>query len=179
MTFALFCTVTILCLGAPSVSDDFTDRRITAGTKIFRALLAADSDVAQKKDRKSKLRLCLIYEDDWRNAQLTTKTLRNRKDTRIRKIDIHVMPVNFSDFVEAKGEWTAGIFLTQPLSDDKIALLINYAKKRHVVLFSPFAGDVERGVLGGIAVEARVRPYLNMGAVTDTGIRLKSFFSRA
>jgi hypothetical protein len=45
-----------------------------------------------------------------------------------------------------------------------------------VVLYSPFEGHVERGVPAGIAVEAKVQPYLNLSALQAAGIELKPFF---
>ena len=40
------------------------------------------------------------------------------------------------------------------------------------------AGDVERGVLGGIKVESRVLPYVNAMAMKESKINLKPFFMK-
>jgi hypothetical protein len=53
---------------------------------------------------------------------------------------------------------------------------VTYSGRNSIISFSPYEGDIERGVQGGIAVEARVRPYLNLTALRNAGIRLKSFF---
>ena len=52
----------------------------------------------------------------------------------------------------------------------------NNFSKNHIIVFSPFEGDVERGVQCGIAVQARVRPFLNMKSLKSAGVSLKPFF---
>ena len=170
--------IVTLCLAVPSVSDDFMDRRITAGAKIFRALLAADIDIARKTGSDGSLRLCLLYKEDTRNAKIAGETLLNRDDTRIRKIEVRVEVVAFPACIKEQPRPIAGIYLTQTLSADQLELLLEYSTKQKIVIFSPFEGDVERGVHSGIAVEARVRPYLNMKALQAVGIRLKPFILR-
>jgi hypothetical protein len=168
----------IVCAAKPSVSDDFADRRITTGAKIFRALLAADVDITRKTGTNGNLRLCLLYIENDGNAEKAVDILGNRDDSRIRKINISIEVLPYAECVDDKGERFAGVFLTQTLSDEKLKILIEYANKQNMVIFSPFEGDVERGVQSGIAVEARVRPYLNTKALRTAGIRLKSFFMR-
>lgn len=162
----------------PSVSDEFTDRRLTAGAKIFRALLAADMDIASKTRADGNLGLCLLYVDNAANAQKVAATLTSRNDSRIRNLSVtsEILPLN-GCLDNRKGQF-AGIFLTQQLSDENLAPLIRYANAQNVVVFSPLEGDVERGVQSGIAVEARVRPFLNTQALKNAEVRLKSFFIR-
>ena len=176
--FAFIFMTAIVWAAKPSVSDDFTQRRITAGAKIFRALLAADVDIAGKTGSDGKLKLCLLYVGDAENAKKAAETLLGRDNSRIRKIDVRIEIVSFSRFTEDHTERIAGIFLTQPLQDTKLNLLIDRSSQQQMVVFSPFEGDVERGVQSGIAVEARVRPYLNIKALRTAKVRLKSFFMR-
>lgn len=177
--FVIIFIASIGYAGKPGVSDDFTDRRFTAGAKIFRALLAADVDIAQKKGTDGNLRLCLLYSNDAAKAEKVARTLQSRDDSRIRKIDVvaEVLPYNACINVD-KEERLAGIFLTESLSDENLKTLISYANKRNLIVFSPIEGDVERGVHSGIAVEARVRPYLNTEALRSADVRLKPFFIR-
>jgi hypothetical protein len=160
----------------PSVSDDFIERRITAGAKIFRALLAADVDIIRKVGRMGELRLCLLYVDDTANAEIAAATLGNRDDPRIRKRKIRIEIIPLAEFIAHDNGPLAGVFLTQRLNTNQLQALTTYSNTRHMVVFSPFEGDVERGVQSGIAVEARVRPYLNIEALRAARVRLKSFF---
>lgn len=168
----------ILCCGAQSISDDFTDRRITAGTKIFRALLAADSKISQKKTVKGTLDLCLVYLNDQKNAELAADILFSRSESNIRGIRINSPFVPFVEFVTGEHRDCAGIFLAEQLKDKELAQVIAIAGKEKRVLFSPFEGDVERGVLGGIKVESRVLPYVNNRALQESHLTLKAFFMK-
>jgi hypothetical protein len=174
--FAAVFVVAIVYAAQPSVSDDFTQRRITAGAKIFRALLAADVDIVRKTCSRGELRLCLLYIGHTGNAETAAAALDRRGDSRIRKMKINIEILSFAECLADDGERLAGLFLTQKLNAEKLQALTAFARERHTVVFSPFEGDVERGVQSGIAVEARVRPYLNIDALRAAKVRLKSFF---
>jgi hypothetical protein len=176
--FVLVLLVSIVYAAKPSVSDDFTQRRITAGAKIFRALLAADVDIGRKTGAGGELRLCLLYINDTGNAEMAAATLANRDDPRIRKIKIRIDMLSFADCIADDRGRFAGVFLTQRLNAEQLHALTVFANVQHLVVFSPFEGDVERGVQSGIAVEARVRPYLNTNALRAARVRLKSFFMK-
>lgn len=175
---ALVLMSTLVWAARPSISDEFTDRRITTGAKIFRALLAADVDISGKTGKDGNLNLCLLYVDDSGNAEKAAETLKGRDDSRIRKLGVRVALVPFDDWTNGRAEGFAGIFLTQDLSDEKLNRLLEDANDRKIVVFSPFEGDVERGAHSGIVVEARVRPYINTAALRHADVRLKSFFVR-
>ena len=70
----------------------------------------------------------------------------------------------------------AALFVSQRLATDEIRRLVDYAVRRHVIVFSPFEGDVERGILGGISVEATVRPLINMQTLSASGLAIKAFY---
>lgn len=176
--FAVVLLVAIVYAAAPSVSDDFTERRITAGAKIFRALLAADVDIDQKTCRSGELRLGLLYSDQTDNAEMAAATLGRRGDACIRKLKISIEILSFAECIANDREPLAGVFLTQRLNTAKLRTLTDFANEHHMVVFSPFEGDVERGVQSGIAIEARVRPYLNAKALDAAQVRLKSFFMK-
>lgn len=180
LLFRLVLTGLLLCpvvWGAmPARSDDFTDRRITTGAKIFRALLAADVDISRKITTDGDLRICVLYDDDSRNAERAARIFRHREDPRIREMNVRVDVLSLADCLETRLKGYAGVFMTQVLNEQDLALLIDRVNARKILLFSPLEGDVERGVQSGIAVEARVRPYLNVKALLAADIRLKSFF---
>lgn len=176
--FALVLLATIVYAAKPSVSDDFTERRITAGAKIFRALLAADMDIGRKTGTDGKLRLCLLYIDDPGNAEIAAASLASRDDPRIRKMKVSIDKLSFGECIANDKGRFAGVFLTQRLDTEQLRILTAFANARHLVVFSPFEGDVERGVQSGIAVEARVRPYLNTQALRAARVRLKSFIMK-
>ena len=176
--FVLVSLATIVYAATPSASDDFTERRLTAGAKIFRALLAADVEIERKTGTGGRLVLCMLYNDDPGNAEMAAETLANRDDPRIRKMKVQIEKLSFAQYIaKDKGKF-AGVFLTQRLDTEQLRTLTVFANAKHMVVFSPFEGDVERGVQSGIAVEARVRPYLNTKALRDARVRLKPFFMK-
>lgn len=170
--------VAIVYAAQPSVSDDFTERRITAGARIFRALLAADVDIIQKTSGNGELRLGLLYIDHTDNAEMAAAALGHRGDSRIRKMKIRIEIVSFDKCIANDKGPLAGVFVTQRLNAENLRTLTAFASERRMVVFSPFEGDVERGVQSGIAIEARVRPYLNTKALRTAQVRLKSFFMK-
>lgn len=176
MVVAMLLLVTTAYAVKPAVSDDFTDRRLTIGAKIFRALLAADLGLEKKTTPDGELNLCLLYTDESSNAETVAKTLANRDDPRIRGKKLHIETLPYAQCLDDSAGRHTAIFLTQRLNDAELSRLLVSAGRHGILVFSPFEGDIERGVPGGIAVEARVRPYLNLTALRRADIRLKSFF---
>jgi hypothetical protein len=172
----LLLLASVVCAARPLPADDFTDRRLTIGSKILRALLAADRDLERKVTDSGEVSLCLLYTDDPRNAEKAAETLTNRDDPRIRGRNVRVDKLTFAECLADPAESYTAIFLTQRLGDDELARVVALSREKNQIVFSPFEGDVERGVQSGIAVEGRVRPYLNLAALREAGIRLKHFF---
>ncbi len=75
---------------------------------------------------------------------------------------------------EYKNTRLAGIFLTQKLGSE-LESLIQYGRKNHVIVYSPFEEDVKKG---GISITSIILPYVNMDAMKSSGIRIKQFFLR-
>ena len=70
----------------------------------------------------------------------------------------------------------AGIYFLEQLPEISIRAITDLAIKNQLITFSPYRGDVEMGVLGGLSVEARVRPYINMKTLKQSEIHLTPFF---
>ena len=64
----------------------------------------------------------------------------------------------------------------EPLRREAIAALIRFGVDRQVIIYSPFEGDVERGVAGGVSIEAQVRPFVNTAALRASQVTLREFF---
>jgi hypothetical protein len=64
----------------------------------------------------------------------------------------------------------------QAPAQNTLKSIIKYGIDHHVIVYSPFEGHVERGVLGGLAVEAQVRPYVNLTTLDASNITLKPLF---
>lgn len=146
---------------------------MVAGARLFRALLAADVDLQKKTSGTNQLLIVVFSDSDPRKAGEVAKSLAAG--------DVKGMSV----VTEASGDATlkqyasrvpAGIFVATPAQRAALASLVKYGIDHHVIVYSPFDGDVEAGVLGGLSIEAQVRPFINRATLDAARINLKSFF---
>lgn len=159
--------------GAYSVERD--ELRVNAGLDLFPSLLTADLDIAKKRGGDGTITLLLLYTDNRSQAISMARKLGELKA--IRDIPVRVEVSNDLTMSTYAVNPPAGIFLTQPL-DEKLSGIIRFAVNKGIILFSPFQGDVEKGVLGGLHISDRVLPYINKSTMKSAGINIKQFFIR-
>ncbi|MCP4659690.1 MAG: YfiR family protein [bacterium] len=151
------------------------ERRIRAGLDLFPTFLAADLDIERKRDPVEELLLVLVYVDRQREAEEMARQL--EKTETIRGMPLRVEVTNDLSPSSYARHPAAGIFLTEQLNDG-LPSVLRYAETHHVLVFSPFEGDIERGVPAGILISDRILPHVNVKALDAAGIRLKPFFLR-
>lgn len=151
-------------------ADEVQDRRTDAGLKLFRALLAADLDLP-KKAANNKLLIVFFYTGDARRANDLANAF---AATDVRGLQVAVETTN--DLAKLAGRTPAGIFLADSPSRQALPAIVRYGIDHHVIVYSPFEGDVEKGVLGGLSIEAQVRPFVNQATLDASRIALKPFF---
>ena len=156
-------------------AQEWEEPRIWAGLDLFPSLVAADRDIAEKHGPDGKLLLVLIYVDEKEAAEEMALYLAKIKH--VRGIPIRIELTDDTSMKSYEDTPLAGIFLTQRLNAE-LEHVIGYGMKHHTIVLSPFEGDLERGVLGGIAISDRILPYVNMEAMRSWGIRIKGFFLR-
>jgi hypothetical protein len=171
----LACLALMIFSGEGAYSVERDELRVRAGLDLFPSLVTADLDISKKKGSDGTLTLLLIYTDDRAQAVLMAQTLSALKA--IRNIPIRVEVSNDLSMSAYAVNSPAGIFLTQPLGE-KLPDVIRYAINKGVIMFSPFQGDVEKGVLGGLHISDRVLPYINKSTMNAAGINIKQFFMR-
>ncbi|MBI5552542.1 MAG: hypothetical protein HY911_13630 [Desulfobacterales bacterium] len=178
--FIAACAVVLLvfwlCLeGGSAWADEKAEIRIRAGLDLFPSLLAADMGIENKKSPDGSLLLILLYTDQQTHARQLAVHLEQVRQ--IRGIPLRIEVSDALSLGKFDQQVPAGIFLTQPLADH-LQAVIDYGQAKRVVVFSPFEGDVERGVMGGIHISDRLLPYLNVAALQASNVRIKSFFLR-
>lgn len=170
--------VSALVVVTSIVADDLSDIRAQAGARLFRAFLSADVDVDKKTVDNNQILVLFFYVDDkTRATTLATHFLGDNKDGgTIHGFPLMVAYSSDASMASFKSRVPAGIFLSQPPNDATRKAVIKYGIEHHVIVYSPFEGDVENGVLGGLSVEAQVRPYVNLSTLAASNISLKPLF---
>jgi hypothetical protein len=169
----LLLAISLLCRQVAAA--EMQEVRIRAGLDLFTSLLAADMNLEEKKGSDGALLLMLVYTDNRDEAEKLASRIEKVGSIRGMPIRATILYVNsLGRFFKQK---PAGIFLTQPISDSLDDILA-YGRENHIVVFSPFEGDVERGVAGGIYISDRLLPYLNIAALKSSDLHIKSFFLR-
>lgn len=177
--FALIasCTLGLSLAGAGVHADSYDDRRVRTGARLFRSLLAADVALERKIGTDGRLHV-LVYADD---ADVAAEVARLIAPADTDQGAVRGLPVSVGIVEELPSVDSAapvGLFLaTAPAAAD-LDRLIGWGIAEGVILYSPFEGHVERGVLAGLSIEARVRPFLNQRTLDASGIALKPFYLR-
>ena len=162
--------------GGMAMADSADDRRVRAGARLFRALLAAEVEVESKAAPDGALHV-VVFGDDKHLMSEVTDLIAPAGDAANSAIrDLPLQVVSIDTLPDLDKTRPVGIFLATSPTDAQLDALIRWSANAHVVLYSPFEGHVERGVAAGIAVEAKVQPYLNLTALREAGIELKPFF---
>ena len=171
----IICTSHIIILLSFGIAAaiDRDELRVKAGLDLFPSLLTADLDIENKKGSDGFITILLVYTDN--RTQATEMALALSQIEKIRNIPIRVEISNDLTMNSHKDRHPAGIYITQPL-DEKLSEVVRFAIENGIVLFSPFKGDVEKGVLGGIYISDRVLPYINLASMESSGINIKKFF---
>jgi hypothetical protein len=192
MKRAWIAIASLLALGAspfaPAYAESYEEGRVRTATRLFRALLAADVDLEAKAAPDGALVVVVFFAADRARAEQVESWLRDASTApagesvgeaaglRIRGLPVRIVLASdpaLGDFAAAP---PAAIFLAERLPDATRDAIVRYGIGHRVVVNSPFEGDVEAGVLGGVSIEAQVRPLVNRGTLVASRIELKSFF---
>jgi hypothetical protein len=157
----------------PSRGNELSDQRARIGIELFPSFLAADGNITAKTCEDGKLHLLLVHAGRKKLAREMANTL--SRIEKIRGIPISIDVVGIHELENALPCPAAGIFLVERV-EEGLDTAIRYGREQHTLLFSPFPGDVEKGVSSGMIISDRVLPYVNADALRLSGIHIKSFF---
>lgn len=171
---AQLCALAVLAAPlAPLSGAGMEELRLSVGSKLFPSLLAADLGLTQKRLDDQRLRIVILYQRSPRSAELVSKQLYTVDAVQGMALKIELLTLE--DLLSTEQPPTAGLFLSERLYDE-LPRLMAWAAKTQTLIFSPFEGDVERGVHGGILVRDRILPYVNLRSLRADQIQLKEFF---
>ena len=151
------------CLTTAKHADagEVEERRVRISLEIFPRIVAVDQDLRSKLSTTGALRLFVLFEHDGDGARHSSGQMKN-SFTNIGGHAVEFVVQNAQQAVTAGMEQPAAVFLSDLLPDDLFAAVMKAAIESHVLVFSPFAGDVERGATAGIAISSRIQPYFNV-----------------
>lgn len=177
----------MLCLSfisLPAYSADGTldnqSARLRTGLKIFRSMILADREIEQKTNRDDETDIVFIYHSNMSKAKHFARMfvrmgrLENKGQIKGSHIKIHL--VQELDLVKDTALKPAAIFLVDPLIEDRVKSIASYGIKNHIITFSPYEGDVENGILGGLYATSRIHPYVNTQTIDRSKVQIKPFF---
>ncbi len=149
--------------------------RLQIGIGLLPAVIAANKDLGTQ-DSSRPLPIYLLYRD---NPQIAEQLRRSLEQTIgvIRGRELAVRSISLEDLLTENPRSLSSVFIAEPL-DNRLDEVIRFAEIHRLLLFSPFKGDVERGVAAGLKVTHKVLPMINMQALDRAKIELKAFFLR-
>jgi hypothetical protein len=164
----------LLCALSPfqfAHADEAEKRLVQVGLRLLPAVIAADSSL-DTMPAGTGITVVMIYIDDKPYAKHLAERLERLGSIKGQRLRIEVESVQQ---LTSRQDPPQALFLSQRLDND-LGRVIEYSRRNNVISFSPFRGDVEAGILAGIAVSERILPYINLQTLSGLSLELKPFF---
>jgi hypothetical protein len=160
-------------------ADEAENRRVDISLSIFPRIVAVDNNFRSKLSADNKVKLAFLYREDKDRAKSLAKLLLS-KNKNIGGMGVTASIVGIQKLLDdtAIGTKPTAIFLSERLNDDDLKKVIAIAGESSCIVFSPFTGDVERGVTVGISVTNRVKPYFNIQALKRSKIVINALLMK-
>lgn len=161
----------VVGLAALARGSELDERRIRISLEIFPRIVAVDQDLRNKLSETSKVRLTVIYDHEEVSARRVVGAL-TASVTNIGDREVEVASQSVDSIIHRGLSRSSALYLAEQLDDAVLAKLVQLATASRVLVFSPFAGDVERGATVGIAISSRIRPYFNVPVLNRSKISI-------
>ncbi|XOV77774.1 MAG: hypothetical protein ACFHVJ_12545 [Aestuariibacter sp.] len=167
-------------LVTPVNANEEQEILVRNGLKMFRTILTADQDIEHKHNEDNGIDIIFIYTDNLSRAQHLARkfVLMGRGATKgkikDRPISVHI--TTSLTQIRQQQLRPAGLFILDKVDNDTLLDAVQYGLEHKIVTYSPFKGDVEKGVLGGIVIGTRPRPFINNITLQNSDLKIKSFF---
>ncbi|MCC2604474.1 hypothetical protein [Planctobacterium marinum] len=169
-----------VCFSAPVWSNE--DFRVLNGLKMFKSILQADQDINDKHNPDNGLDIVFLYTGELQQAEKLARSFlrmgRGDKKGRIKDMPVFVHLVRDMAHIEEMNIAVAGIFILNKLNTEEIKGIAQFGLSHNIVTYSPFQGDVEKGIFSGLTIDTSPKPFINAQVMNNSGIRIKSFFLR-
>lgn len=171
--FSVLMLVLCMCPVSTVQSGEVEDRRIAISLSIFPRVVAVDKDLDFKLTKDGEVRFLLVYDKDREKAELLANSL-TRKITNLRGKPVVVAVEDVRNISLIFPERAAAMLITERFGDVYFDKLIRAGISEQITVFSPFAGDVERGATVGLAIGNRVMPYFNINTLRASKVNINS-----
>ena len=161
-------------LGASAHAFDQIEPRLQIGINLLPAVIAANK-VVINSEPDTELPIYLVYTKNRHLAEDLLTRLAELGAIHERRLSISALSLD--ELLQTDISRTGSIFIAEPV-DDRLQELIEHARSKQALLFSPFKGDVESGVNAGFQVTDKVLPMVNIPSLKLSRIELKAFFLR-
>lgn len=155
-----------------ALADEAQQRRVLVGLKLFPAVLAASEALGPESTLRN-IRVIIVYQDDENSAEELADTLQSIGKIKEKKLVVETVPIN--RLPQHSSDPPFGLFIAQRNEED-VEVISHYGQQHNVITFSPFRGDVERGILAGIVISDRILPYINRQTLASLPFDLRAFF---
>jgi len=159
-------------------ASEEASRRIVIGLNLFPNIISVDLNLKKKLYKNNALHICFVSKDSLASSQQSQRIFTNKVKT-IRKAAVQSYAFVLDDFihkVETDELPINAVFITERLSAIELSMLRALTAQQHALLFSPFDGDVARGVTAGVFIGSKILPYLNMQSVRESDIEFHPLF---
>lgn len=164
----------LLWLFSPAaMADEAQQRLVMIGAKLFPAVMAAYEGLTLRSD--TDVHILLLHNGDEARAEQIAATLNEVKH--ISGLPIRLSLAHYDQLDEHARKPPQGIFLVEPNSQ-ALPAVIRFSEHHELISFSPFRGDVERGIFAGMQISDRVLPLINQRTLSRLPHGMKPFFLR-
>lgn len=165
-----------LVQGANLFADEAEQRRVGISMSIFPRIVAVDNDFRNKLVEGSRAQLMFVYDRDSQYAQKLADQIKTDSDN-IGGMDVEALIMSVEGELPVSEPPTA-IFIVEKLTDAQLQTVMEFASATHRLVFSPFLGDVERGVTVGISVTNRVKPFFNLTTLRHSKVTINALLMK-
>lgn len=159
-----------ICAAAFAALSEIDARRAQMAIELLPRVFSVDLD-AEKKMTAERCWLLLIFDHDPATANSYANSLQQSLP-KLRDRTVVVSAIRVFELV-SHNPTPSAVLLVEPLGRSEFEVVRDYARAHQRLLFSPFAGDVERGATAGLYIGARVLLHFNAAELQNTGIRIE------
>ena len=154
-------------------ADDVMERRIQISLPIFPRIVAVDNNFDKKLLPKQKALFVFIYDANKGKAEQLSESLKHQL-TNVAGLEFTSIAISVQKQLAEQTPVPTALFVAELLPNKAFSLMVEYSVSHHRILFSPFAGDVERGATAGISITSRVKPYFNIKTLQRSDIDINA-----